>query len=47
MNLEVVVLSNELEKTYLDFMKHILENGTKKEDRTGTGTGTISVWLSN
>lgn len=26
------------EKNYLDFLKNILENGTKKEDRTGTGT---------
>lgn len=25
-------------KQYLDFLKHILENGEKKEDRTGTGT---------
>lgn len=25
-------------KQYLDFIKHILESGTKKEDRTGTGT---------
>lgn len=23
---------------YLDLMQHVLENGTKKEDRTGTGT---------
>ncbi len=25
-------------KQYLDFIKHILDNGTKKEDRTGVGT---------
>ncbi len=25
-------------QTYLDLLQHILDHGTRKEDRTGTGT---------
>src|SRR6187397_1618306 len=25
-------------RTYLDFMRHVRDHGTRKEDRTGTGT---------
>lgn len=28
-------------KQYLDLMRHVLENGTDKEDRTGTGTRSV------
>ncbi|MDU1534483.1 MAG: thymidylate synthase, partial [Neisseria sp.] len=28
-------------KAYLDLMRHVLENGTDKSDRTGTGTRSV------
>ncbi|HET7199772.1 MAG TPA: thymidylate synthase, partial [Burkholderiales bacterium] len=31
-------------KAYLDLMRHVLEHGHRKSDRTGTGTLSIFGW---
>jgi len=33
-------------KQYLDLMRHVYENGTVKEDRTGTGTRSVFGYQS-
>jgi thymidylate synthase len=37
-------LPRPVRSTYEDFMRHVLTHGVPKADRTGTGTGTLSVF---
>ena len=32
------------EQQYLDLMRHVIEHGAKKSDRTGTGTLSVFGW---
>lgn len=35
------ILTNQADQTYLQLLQHILDNGTDKSDRTGTGTRSV------
>src|SRR5471032_3129143 len=39
-------MSAHPEQQYLDLMRHVLEHGAKKSDRTGTGTRSVFGWQS-
>jgi thymidylate synthase len=38
LTLRMIPMTNNLDKSYLDIVKDILETGTKCNDRTGVGT---------
>jgi thymidylate synthase len=37
-------MSGNAEQQYLELMRHVLEHGHKKQDRTGTGTSSVFGW---